>query len=142
MDNSLHIGLPDTLVNLIQTLHDGTQAQVVVGSHGSTKEFALRRGLKQGSILDPILFNIFFGYIVRTAQNEYKEMRLGMEFRGDTNRKPFSKSPVTSAQGEEINITEVLYAYDCVLQAESAEDLQAMEHIFIRVLTYLDSKCH
>jgi hypothetical protein len=113
-----------------------------VGSHGSTKEFALRRGLKQDSILAPILFNIFFGYIVRTAQNEYKEMRLGMEFRGDTNRTPFSKSPVTSAQGGDINITEVLYAYDCVLQAESAEDMQAMEHIFTRVLTYLDRKCH
>jgi hypothetical protein len=55
--------IPPRLVQLIQALHCGAQATVRVDG-AMSEAFNLERGLKQGSVFAPLLFNIFFGAII------------------------------------------------------------------------------
>ena len=52
------------MVGLIKGLHVGAKARVREGGEFSA-EFELEMGLKQGSVFAPILFNIFFGAIIK-----------------------------------------------------------------------------
>ena len=63
------LGIPDRLVNLIISFHEGASAQAQVNGVLSSP-FPLQRGLKQGSVLSPILFNIFFGALIRAFEAE------------------------------------------------------------------------
>jgi hypothetical protein len=63
------LGIPDRLVNLIISFHEGASAQAQVNGVLSSP-FPLQRGLKQGSVLSPIPFNIFFGALLRACAFE------------------------------------------------------------------------
>ena len=67
-------GLPEKLVVLIAALHEGTMARVCIDGELS-EPFLLKRGLKQGSLLSPYLFNIFFGVIINAARKTYSDVR-------------------------------------------------------------------
>ena len=51
-------------------MHDGSMARVRLGSNLSTP-FELQRGLKQGSVFAPLLFNIFFGAVIKACEHRY-----------------------------------------------------------------------
>ena len=63
-------GVPPRMVALIQQMHDGSMARVRLGSNLSTP-FELQRGLKQGSVFAPLLFNIFFGAVIKACEHRY-----------------------------------------------------------------------
>ena len=69
-------GVPDELVNLIAGLHDGSMATIQVGGCTTEVPFELKRGLKQGSVFAPLLFNIFFGCIMNCCRKKFKEQKL------------------------------------------------------------------
>jgi hypothetical protein len=56
-------GVPPKLLKIIQNLHVGAMARVKLGDGVFSDWFELLRGLKQGSVFAPLLFNIFFGAI-------------------------------------------------------------------------------
>ena len=60
------MGLPDHLTCLLRTLCAGQEATVRTG-HGTTDWFQIRRGVSQGYILSPCLFNLYAEYIMRNA---------------------------------------------------------------------------
>lgn len=62
-----HRGVPEKLVRLIAGLHEGAMATVRLGKE-SAEPFMLQRGLKQGSILSPLLFNMYMGAIVERSK--------------------------------------------------------------------------
>ena len=51
------MGIPDHLTCLLRNLHAGQEATVRTG-HGTTDWFQIRKGVRQGCILSPCLFNI------------------------------------------------------------------------------------
>ena len=63
----LRYGIPENIVRVIQGLHDGAEAIVQVG-RDIAEAFETTNGLKQGSVLSPMLFNIFFGAIIEAAR--------------------------------------------------------------------------
>ena len=60
------MGIPDNLTCLLKNLHTGQEATVRTG-HGTTDWFQIGKGVRQGCILSPCLFNFYAEYIIRNA---------------------------------------------------------------------------
>ena len=58
--------IPDHLTCLLRTLYAGQEAAVSTG-HGTTDWFKIGKGVHQGCILSPCLFNLYAEYIMRNA---------------------------------------------------------------------------
>ena len=58
------MGIPDNLICLLRNLYAGQEAMVRTG-HGSTDCFQIGKGVCQGCILSPCLFNFYAEYIMR-----------------------------------------------------------------------------
>ena len=59
-------GIPDHLTCLLRNLYAGQEATVRTG-HGTTDWFQIGKGVRQGCILSPCLFNLYVEYIMRNA---------------------------------------------------------------------------
>ena len=60
------MGIPDHLICLLRHLYAGQEATVRTG-HGTTDWFQIGKGVRQGCVLSPCLFNLFAEYIMRNA---------------------------------------------------------------------------
>ena len=61
------MGIPDHLTCLLRNLYAGQEATVRTG-HGTTDWFQIGKGVHQGCILSPCLFNLYAEYIMRNAR--------------------------------------------------------------------------
>ena len=93
------MGIPDHLTCLLRNLYAGQEATVRTG-HGTTDWFQIGKGVHQGCILSPCLFNVYAEYITRNAGLE--EAQAGIKIAGR-------------------NINNLRYADDTTLMAESQE---------------------
>ena len=93
------MGIPDHLICLWRNLYAGQEATVRTG-HGTTDWFEIGKGVRQGCILSPCLFNFYAEYIMRNAGLE--EAQAGFKIAGR-------------------NINNLRYAGDTTLTAESEE---------------------
>ena len=98
------MGLPDHLTCLLRNLYAGQEATVRTG-HGTTDWFPIGKGVRQGCILSPCLFNLYAEYIMRNAGLE--EAQAGIKIAGR-------------------NINNLRYANDITLMAESEEELKSL----------------
>ena len=98
------MGIPDHLICLLRNLYAGQEATVRTG-HGSTDWFQIGKGVCQGCILSPCLFNLYAEYIIRNAGLE--ETQAGIKIAGR-------------------NINNLRYADDTTLMAESEEELKSL----------------
>src|SRR5574337_1051576 len=96
--------IPDHLTCLLRTLCAGQEATVRTG-HATTDWFLIGKGVRQGCILSPCLFNFYAEYIMRNTGLE--EAQAGIK----TARR---------------NINNLRYADDTTLMAESEEDLKSL----------------
>ena len=60
------MGIPDHLTYLLRNLYSGQEATVRTG-HGTTDWFQIGKGVHQGCILSPCLFNLYAEHIMRNA---------------------------------------------------------------------------
>ena len=61
------MGIPDLLTCLLRNLYAGQEATVITG-HGTTDWFQIGKGVHQGSILSPCLFNLYAEYIIGNTE--------------------------------------------------------------------------
>ena len=73
------MGIPDHLTCLLRNLYAGPEATVRTG-HGTTDWFQIGKGVRQGCILSPGLFNFYAEYIMRNAGLE--ETQAGIKIAG------------------------------------------------------------
>ena len=73
------MGIPDHLTCLLRNLYAGQEATVRTG-HGKTDWFQRGKGVRQGYILSPCLFNLYAEYIMRNAGLE--EAQAGIKIAG------------------------------------------------------------
>ena len=97
------MGLSDPHTCLMQNLYAGQEATVRTG-HGKTDWFQIGKGVRQGCILSPCLFNFYAEYIMRNAGLE--EAQTGIKIAGR-------------------NINNLRYADDSILVAEDEEELNS-----------------
>ena len=66
VENSQELGIPDYLTCLLRNLYAGQEGTVRTG-HGTTGCFQIGKGVCQGCILSPCLFNLYAEHIMRNA---------------------------------------------------------------------------
>ena len=98
------MGIPDHLTCLLRNLYAGQEATVRTG-HGTTDWFQIGKGVRQGCILSPCLFNLYAEYILRNAGLE--EVQAGTKIAGR-------------------NINNLKYADDPTFMAELEEELKSL----------------
>ena len=98
------MGMSDHLPCLLRNLNAGQEATVRT-RHGTTDWFQIGKGVRQGCILSPCLFNLYAQYIMRNAGLE--EAQTGIKIAGR-------------------NINNLRYADDTNLMAESKEKLKSL----------------
>ena len=98
------MGIPDHLTCLLRNLYAGQEATVRTG-HGTTDWFQIGKGVRQGCIPSPCLFNLYAEYIMRNAWLE--EAQAGIKIAGR-------------------NIHHLRYADDTTRMAESEEELKSL----------------
>ena len=74
------MGIPDHLICLLRNLYAGQETTVRTG-HGTTAWFQIGKGVHQGCILSPCLFNLYAEYIMRNAGLE--ETQAGIKIAGE-----------------------------------------------------------
>ena len=104
MENSERDGHTDHLTCLLRNLYAGQEATVRTG-HGTTDWFQIGKGVCQGCMLSPCLFNLYAKYIMRNAGLE--ETQAGIKI-------------------AERNVNNLRYANDTTLMAESEEELKSL----------------
>ena len=77
------MGIPDHLTCLLRNLYAGQEATVRTGQ-GTTDCFQIGKGVRQGCILSPCLFNLYAEYIMRNP--ELEEAQLESRFPGEISR--------------------------------------------------------
>ena len=97
------MGIPDRLTSLLRNLYAGQEATVRT-EHGTTDWFQIGKGIHQGCILLPCLFNLYAEYIMRNTGLEETQARIKIAGR---------------------NINNLRYADDITLMAESEEELKS-----------------
>ena len=98
------MGIPDHLTCLLRNLYAGQEATVRIG-HGTTDSFQTRKGVHQGCILSPCLFDLYAEYITQNARLD--ESQAGIKIAGR-------------------NINSFRYVDDTTLMAESEEELKSL----------------
>ena len=98
------IEISDHLTCLLRTLYAGQEATVRTG-HGTTDWFQIGKGVRQGCILLPCLFNLYAEYIMRNAGLDEAQAEIKIARR---------------------NINNLRYADDTTLMAESKEELKSL----------------
>ena len=73
------MGIPDLLTCLLRNLYAGQEATVRTG-HGTTDWFQIGKGVHQGCILSPYLFNLYAEYTLRNARLD--EAQAGIRIAG------------------------------------------------------------
>ena len=98
------MAIPDHLTCLLRNLYAGQEAAIRI-RHGTTDWFQIGKGVCQGYILSPCLFNLYAEYIMRNTGLE--EAQAGSKITGR-------------------NINNLQYADDTTLMAESEEELKSL----------------
>ena len=98
------MGIPDHLTCLLRNLFAGQAATVRTG-HGTTDWFQIGKGVHQGCILSPCLFNLHAEYIMRNAGLDEGQARIKIAGR---------------------NINNLKYADDTTLMAESEQEIKSL----------------
>ena len=96
--------IPDHLTCLLRNLYADQEATVRTG-HGTTDWFQIGKGVRQGCILSPCLFNFYAEYIMRNAGLE--ETQAGIKIAGR-------------------NISHLRYTDDTTIMSESKEKLKSL----------------
>ena len=98
------MGIPDHLTCLLRNLYAGQKATVRTGRE-TTDWFQIRKGVSQGCISSPCLFNFYAEYIIRNSGLEEVQARIKIARR---------------------NINHLRYADDTILMADREEELKSL----------------
>ena len=120
-------GIPSQMRKVIASFHNGMIAQVIYGGKASPK-FPVKNGTKQGCVLAPLLFAIYFAVMLDYALKD-KNFGIPVCFRatgGLFNIRRFTAPTKTSLE----MVCDLLFADDCALVAQSSQDLQLVVNSF------------
>ena len=119
-----HIGVPEDLVTVCMAVHQHPEGSI---PGGGRKKFPIRRGVRQGCTLGPILFNILLEFCLRKADLKTGGVEMVCVDKADL------PCPA-ELRGHRFSFTQGGYADDLYFVAESTEELEV-------ILAKLDAVC-
>ena len=93
------MGIPDNLTSILRNLYAGQEA-IVRNGHGTTDWFQIGKGVHQGCILSPCLFNLYVEYILRNAVLDEAQAGIKMARRNINNRR-YADDTILMAESED-----------------------------------------
>ncbi|KAI5735577.1 hypothetical protein M8J77_020203 [Diaphorina citri] len=128
------LNCPPNLLGVLKSLHTQTLATVKIEGENSAP-FELQTGVRQGCVIAPLLFITY----MQTIMNQIKRLSnagVKLELRNDSNM--FCKRGFRAkTKIKEAAILDLLFADDCALVANSADELQDVLNIFTRTASRL-----
>jgi len=122
--------ISDKLIRLLKLLHSKTKAQVRIGGKLS-EAFEIETGVMQGGIISPMLFNIFFDYVIRKVIDEAGINGIKLAF----GSKDFFHTD--KDHFEDLDVVALMYADDLVAISDKAADIE----LFIRTFERVTQQC-
>ena len=119
----LKIGCPPNLFNIVKSFHTNTRATIQYDGSISDS-FEIKSGVKQGCVLAPTLFGIFFSMLLKRA---FGSSSLGIKLHTRTDGNLFNLARLRSKRKlKTFTVRDLLFADDAALVAHSAQDLQTL----------------
>ena len=95
------LGIPEHITCLLRNLCAGEEAAVRTG-HGTTDWFKIKKGIHQGCILAPCLFNLYAEYIMQNARVDESQAGIKIASRNINNLRYADNTTLTAASKEEL----------------------------------------
>lgn len=126
------IGCPSKLLKMVESFHDNMSGTVQYDG-ASSDPFPIKSGVKQGCVLAPTLFVIFFSLLLRYAFNE-SENGIFLHTRSDGNLFNLARLRAKT-KVRKVLIREMLYADDAAFTAHTETALQRLITLFAEACT-------
>ena len=134
-------GVPQNMISVIRQCHDGMRACVRLDDRVCSRWFAVEQGLRQGCVLAPLLFRIFFATIINLSSTRFKAYKGTMDafFQEKGGGGVGGRGEATV--GESVLATPLwglLYADDAGAISQSPEQLRKMMEAIVVVCAAFD----
>ena len=132
----VRFGVPQKIISVIRQLHDGMRACVRLGDRVCSRYFAVEQGLRQGCVLAPLLFNIFFAAVINVACTRFKADKGIMDALVHLRKKRGAGGRGEATTGESVLATPLwgtLYADDIGVVSQSPGQLRNMMGVIVVV---------
>ncbi|MCP4267312.1 MAG: hypothetical protein GY777_17355, partial [Candidatus Brocadiaceae bacterium] len=123
----LKIGCPPNLLKIVKSFHTNTRATIQYDGSVSDS-FEIKSGVKQGCVLAPTLFGIFFSMLLKHA---FGSSTIGIKLHTRSDGNLFNPASLRAKRNRKVvTIRDLLFADDAALVAHSAQDLQTLLNQF------------
>ena len=129
-------GVPQIMTSVIRQFHDGMRACVRLDDRVCSRWFAVEQGLRQGCVLAPLLFNIFFASVIKLASTRFKADKGIMDALVHLRKKRGAGGRGEATVGESALATPLwgmLYADDAGVVSQSPEQLRTKTGVIVVV---------
>ena len=137
-------GVPPRMIAVIRQVHDGMKACVRLDDGERSDKFDVGQGLRQGCVLAPLLFNMFFTAVLRVAETRFlsdaafTDNMVQLQRKEEGEKKGTSRTGKvdgrrgTGTEGEEVQrLWGMLYADDAGIVSRSSEGLERMMTVIV-----------
>ena len=129
-------GVPQNMISAIRQFHDGMRTCVRLDDRVCSRWFATKQGLRQGCVLAPLLFNIFFAAAINVASTRFKADKGTMDALVHLRKKRGAGGRGEATAGESLLATPLwymLFADDAGVVSHSPEQLRNMIRVIVVV---------
>ena len=132
----VRFGVPQNMISAIRRLHDGMRACVRPDDRVCSKWFAMKQDLRQGCVLAPLLFNIFFAAVINVASTRFNADEGNIDALVHLRKKRGAGRRREANAGESVFATPLwgmLYADNAGVVSQSPEQLRKMMEVIMIV---------
>ena len=127
-------GVPQNMISVTRQFHDGTRACVRLDGRMCSRWFTVEQRFRQGFVLAPLLFNIFFAVVINVASTRFKADKGIMDALVHLRKKRATGGRGEATAGESVLATPLwgmLYADDAGVVSQPPEQLRKMMGVVV-----------